>query len=169
MRVKIIEREVLNPLADTDSKKIKINPIPKNIDALILFDNTKPNANIILDFISKEIDFERLNKFNKPPGAPASEEQIENVQADLAILASGDCGSCTTWLVLDAIKLEKQGTPTISICSNIFAPFARELAKSYGAAELKIVEVKHPLAGQSEGIIRSRADQAIDQIKKMIS
>ena len=169
MRVKIVEREVLNPLAEVDVKKVKLNPIPRKIDVLSLVDNTKPNADLILDFISKEINFKKLNKVNKPAGAPASEKQIKNVQADLTILALGDCGSCTTWQILDAIKLEKQGISTISVCSDIFAPFARELAKSYGADQLKIVAVEHPIAGQSEDIIRNRVFLAMDNIKKMIN
>ena len=169
MRVKINEREVLNPLADTDATKIEVNPIPQKIEVLSLVDNTKPNADLILDFISKEIDFRRLNKIIKPAGAPASEEQIKNARADLAILALGDCGSCSTWEILDAINLEKQGTPTISICSHIFTPFVRELAESYGAGQLKIVEVEHPVAGQSEEMIKNRAEQAISQIKNMIN
>lgn len=168
MRVKIIERKVLSPLAETDTKKKELNRIPKNIDVLYLVDNTKPNAGLILDFISKDIDFRRVNKINKPAGTSVPEEQIKNIQADLAILALGDCGSCTTWQILDAIKLEKHGTPTISICSDIFMPFARELAVSYGAGHLKIVEVEHPLAGQSEEIIANKMPPVIRQLNKML-
>ena len=168
MKVKIIEREVLNPLAEVDALKVHVNFVPDNIDVLSLVDNTKPNADLILDLVSKDIENTTSIKIRKPTGAPATDKQIKQAKTNLSILALGDCGSCTTWLILDAIKLEKQGTPTISICSNIFAPFARQLAESYGASQLRIVEVEHPIAGQSKEIIRNKTEKTINQIKNII-
>lgn len=168
MKVKIIERETLNPLAEVDALKVHINPIPHNIDVLSLVDNTKPNADLILDLISKDIEHTTSIKIRKPAGAPATDEQIKQSKTSLSILALGDCGSCTTWLILDAIKLEKQGTPTISLCSDIFVPFARQLAESYGASQLRIVGVKHPIAGQSKEIIRNKTEKTVNQIKNII-
>lgn len=168
MKIKVIEREVLNPLADTDALKIEINHIPKKIDYISFLDNTKPNADLLLDIIRETLNFKSSTKVEKPAGAPGTDEQIRQAQADLCILALGDCGSCTTWLILDAIKLEKQGTPTISVCSDIFAPFARELAESYGAGQLRIVEVEHPLAGQSKESIEKKAQKVVNQIKNML-
>jgi hypothetical protein len=170
MRVKIVERKVLNPLADTDNLKVEINPIPKNIGLIALLDNTKPNADLILEIIEKNIGNDKFIKIKKPAGAPATKEQIKQAsQVDLSILALGDCGSCTTWLILDAIKLEKQGIPTLSICSHIFALFARELAESYGASDLQIIEVEHPLAGQSEEVIELKIQEVMDKIRKLMN
>jgi hypothetical protein len=168
MKVKIIEREVLNPLADTEALEVEINPIPEKIDSISLVDNTKPNADVLLDTIRENLKFKNPINVRKPAGAPGTDEQIKQAQPDLSILALGDCGSCTTWLILDAIKLEKQGTPTISVCSDIFAPFARELAESYGAGGLRIVEVEHPLAGQSRKSIENKGQKLINQIKSII-
>lgn len=168
MKIKVMEREVLNPLADTDALEIEVNPFPEKIDSISLVDNTKPNADLLLDIIRVNLNFNNSIKIRKPAGAPGTDEQIEQAQADLSILALGDCGSCTTWLILDAIKLEKQGTPTISICSDIFAPFARELAESYGACGLRIVEVEHPLAGQPRESVEKKGQNLIDQIKNII-
>ncbi len=168
MKVKVIEREVLNPLADTDALEIDINPIPKEIKSVSLVDNTKPNADVLLDNIREDLEFNDSIKVRKPAGAPGTDEQMKQAQADLSILALGDCGSCTTWLILDAIKLEEQGTPTISVCSDIFAPFAHELAKSYGAGELRIAEVEHPLAGQSKESIEKKEQKVINQIRNIL-
>ncbi len=168
MKIKVIEREVLNPLADTDALEIDVNPIPEKIDLISFLDNTKPNADVVLEIIRENLDFKSSNQVKKPAGAPGTDEQIRKAQADLCILALGDCGSCTTWLILDAIKLEKQGTPTISVCSDIFVPFARELADSYGAGGLRIVEVEHPLAGQSRESIESKAQKVVHEIKNML-
>jgi hypothetical protein len=168
MKIKIIEREVLNPLGDTDALEIELNDIPEQIGSLALIDNTKSGADILLKKINENIPSNKLINIKKPAGAPAADEQIKKARADLAILALGDCGSCTTWLILDAIKLEKHSIPTISICSDIFTSFAREMAQSYGATDLRIVEVKHPIAGQSREIIEDKAGSAINQIKKFL-
>ncbi|MCE7699225.1 MAG: hypothetical protein K8E24_010555, partial [Methanobacterium paludis] len=96
-------------------------------------------------------------------------QQIEKAaDAELSILALGDCGSCTTWVVLDAIRLEKRGVPTISICSHHFAPFARELAGSYGAKNLRIVEIEHPIAGLSEKDVKAKTLKIIPKIKEIL-
>ncbi|MCE5214045.1 MAG: hypothetical protein LLF83_04920 [Methanobacterium sp.] len=169
MNIKIVEREILNPLADTDTIKLELNPLPQNRRFIALLDNTKPNADLILNLIQENLEFDKFIRITKPAGDSATSDQIEQTaQADLIILALGDCGSCTTWLILDAIKLEKQGMPTISICSHIFAPFARELAESYGAHSLKIIEIEHPLAGQSKEVIKTKTQKIISQMNEML-
>lgn len=169
MNVKVIEREVLNPLADTDAQEIALNPISRDIKSISLLDNTKPSADIVLDTIRESLGYNKVVEAKKPAGAPGTDEQIElAAAADLCILALGDCGSCTTWLILDAIRLEKQGTPTISVCSDIFAPFARELAISYGAGNFRVVEVEHPLAGQPRESIIKKTEKAATKVKSML-
>lgn len=168
MRFKIIEQEVLSPLGKTDSTEVEVNPIPQRIESIALVDNTKPGADILLEKIKKNISASEFFTIKTPAGAPATEEQIKKAQADLVILALGDCGSCTTWLIFNAIKLEKQGIPSISVCSDIFASFGRVLAHSYGCRDLRIVEVEHPLAGQPKEIILDKAGTAVNQIKKLL-
>ncbi len=110
MKVKIVEKDVLNPLAENEAIRLEVNPIPENINKISLFDNTKPNANLILNIIAESLDNINFHRVTKPAGAPARPQQLKNAaQADLSILALGDCGSCTTWVILDAIRLEKEG------------------------------------------------------------
>ena len=170
MNVKIIEREVLNPLGETELEKVEMNPIPKDISRISLFDNTKPGADIILETLMESLREIEFSNVKKPAGAPATPQQLEKAtDAELSILALGDCGSCTSWVILDAIRLEKQGVPTISICSNHFAPFARELAESYGTKDLRIVEIEHPIAGLSEEDIKAKTLKIIPEIKELLS
>ena len=170
MNVKIIEREVLNPLGETEMEKVEINSIPKELSRISLFDNTKPGADIILEIVMESLSEIEFSDVKKPAGAPATPQQLENAaDAELSILALGDCGSCTTWVVLDAIKLEKRGMPTISICSHHFAPFARELAESYGAKNLRIIEIEHPIAGLSEEDVKAKTLKIIPEIKELLS
>lgn len=173
MKVKIIEKEVLSPLAEEKVVKIEINPIPNIINKISLFDNTKPNADLILETIQKNIkknsDFISFIRVKKPAGAPATPQQIKKAaKADVSILALGDCGSCTTWVILDAVRLEKEGTPTICICSHQFTSFAHELAKSHGLEKLRIIEIEHPIAGQSKPIVEDKTVRILPEIKNLL-
>ncbi|MDO5835029.1 MAG: UGSC family (seleno)protein [Methanobacterium sp.] len=162
MRVKLTEKDVLNPLGKVNGKDISLNPLPYDFDRVSMVDNTKPGADIILKVLSESLGNRKLQWLHKPAGAPATDFQIQKAaSADLAILALGDCGSCTSWVVLDAIRLEERGIPTISLCSDHFAPFARELAKSHGLSDLRILEVKHPIAGLSVEEVKEKASRIV--------
>ncbi|OPX57215.1 MAG: hypothetical protein A4E25_02464 [Methanobacterium sp. PtaB.Bin024] len=165
MKVKLTEREVLNPLGEVQDNKLDLNPLPYDFDKVSLVDNTKPGANIILKVLSKSLGNREFLCVKKPAGAPATEEQIKKAaSSDVAILALGDCGSCTSWVVLDAIRMEEEGTPTISICSDYFAPFARNLAESHGLKCLRILEIKHPIAGLESDEVEEKALKIVQNL-----
>ncbi len=151
MKLNIIKKDLMDPLAEMDSCTVNINPIPEHIDVISLLDNTKPGADLVLLFIEDNLDDKQFIHVKKPAGAPATTNQIQKAgKADLAILAIGDCGSCSSWVILDAIRLEKMGIPTVSICSDVFNDFAHKLANSHGASDLRIFSVDHPIAGLSK-------------------
>ena len=168
MRVKVTEKEVMDPLAETAAEKIELPPIPIKINKITYFDNTKPNADVILEKIQENLNIEYI-KAIKPAGAPAADEQMnEAKKGDLVILALGDCGSCTTWVILDAIRLEKEGIPTICICTHKFTDYAYSLAKAQGAEDLRIVEIEHPIAGLEEDAVKAKTEKIIPEIKKLL-
>jgi hypothetical protein len=156
MNIKVIEKDLLNPLAETDEVKINLNHIPDDFEYVSLLDNTKPGADVILRFVEENLGNKKYTWVQKPAGAPATIKQLESAsKSEIVVLALGDCGSCSSWIILDAIRLEKMGTPTISICSDKFSTFAYELAKSHGAKDLNILSLEHPIAGLSnEEIIK---------------
>lgn len=169
MKYSIVERDVLNPVADTDRLKIGLNPIKGDINSIALFDNTKPHADLILDVIRKDLAEINFFTVKKPAGAPAPAQQIQKAtSADLSILALADCGSCTAWVILDAIRLENEGIATISICSHQFYPFARELAQWHGMGDLRIIQIPHPIAGQSKEQVAEKTRKILPQIKDLL-
>lgn len=169
MRVKLTEKEVLNPLGVVQEKKVSLNPLPYDFDKVSLVDNTKPGADIILNVLQESLGNREFIKVQKPAGAPATPEQLKRAAStELAILALGDCGSCTSWVIMDAIRLENKGIPAISICSHRFTPFARELAKSHGLNELRILEIEHPISGLSEGEIRGKTEKIIPKLQYIL-
>ena len=168
MRVKVTEKEVMDPLAETASEKIIISPIPQKINKIAYFDNTKPNADVILNTIQENINTGYI-KAIKPAGDAATDEQMNKAKkGDIVILALGDCGSCTTWVILDAIRLEKEEIPTICICTHKFTDYAYSLAKAQGAENLRIVKIEHPIAGLEEDAVKSKTEKIIPEIKKLL-
>jgi len=169
MTVNIVERDVMDPLADSGGEKVALNDIPEIIKSISLFDNTKPHANTILNIVGSQLDEFKIITAQKPAGAAASPQQLEKAaQGDVCILALGDCGSCTTWVILDAIRLEKEGVPTLSICSHKFSPFAQKLARAHGAEVLRIIEVPHPIAGRSKEEVEDKTLNIVPEIKEIL-
>ena len=151
MNVKVIEKDLMNPLAEIDEVNLDLNQIPFDLEYVTLLDNTKPGADLILGFVEENLGNRKFTWVQKPAGAPATIKQLRTAaKSEIVVLALGDCGSCSSWVILDAIRLEKMGIPTISICSDRFSPFAHELAKSHGAKDLNILSLEHPIAGLSE-------------------
>lgn len=169
MKIKVIEKEVMDPLAETMAQKIEISPIPEKISKITYFDNTKPNADVILNTVREKLNIEHIEAI-KPAGAPATEEQMKIAKkGDVVILALGDCGSCTTWVILDAIRLEKEGKPTLCICTHEFTEYAHSLAKAHGAEDLRIVEIQHPIAALEEDEVKEKTLKIIPEIKKLLN
>ncbi len=169
MNINVIERDLMNPLAESAGKKIVLRNIPSKIEKISLFDNTKPNADVILETIESQLEGMEIIHSEKPAGAGATDAQLQNAaQGDVSILALGDCGSCTTWVILDAIRLEKKGVATISICSHKFASFARNLAQAHGAENLRILEVDHPIAGREKGEVVEKALKIVPEINQIL-
>jgi len=169
MRVKVIEKEVMDPLAETAAKKIEMSPIPEKIRKITYFDNTKPNADVILNTIREKLNIEAIEAI-KPAGAPATEEQMQMAKkGDLMVLALGDCGSCTTWVILDAIRLEKEGKPVLCICTHEFTDYAHSLAKAHGAEDLRIIKIQHPIAGLEEDEVKAKTEKITPEIKKLLN
>ncbi len=168
MRVNIVEKDVMDPIAEAVSPRVEITPIPKIINKISYFNNTKPGASVILDIIQKNLNKDYI-EVKKPAGAPASEEQIKKVEeGDLVILALGDCGSCSTWIILDSIRLEKEKIPTICICTHKFSDYSHSLAKAQGAENLRIVEISHPIAGLKKNEVRLKTEKIIPKIKDVL-
>lgn len=169
MKVKVVERDVMNPLAETGDYKIDLNKTAPDFTKLTLFNNTKPGADVILDYLGENLGKHEIIRVKKPAGAPATQNQLEKAaEGDVVILGLGDCGSCSSWVILDAIRLEKQGVPTISICSTSFSDFAHELARAHGAEDLNIIPIQHPIAGSSILDIKKKTRQILPLIKELV-
>ncbi|GAB3523336.1 hypothetical protein GCM10027575_55580 [Phytohabitans suffuscus] len=84
------------------------------------------------------------------------------------IVGIGACGSCTRWVVKDAIELERSGTPTVSLYTQAFAILAVTVAKSEGMADLLNVLLPHPLNSLADDEVRSAARASIDRVTQAL-
>jgi hypothetical protein len=169
MNVKVIEKDLMDPLAEINKVNIDLNHIPHDFDYVTLLDNTKPGADVVLKFVEENLGKRKFNWVKKPAGAPATIKQLKKAaESEIVFLALGDCGSCSSWVILDAIRLEKMGIPTISICSDRFSSFAHELAKSHGAEALNILSVEHPIAGLSREEIVKKTLEILPSLRYIL-
>jgi hypothetical protein len=83
--------------------------------------------------------------------------------ADLVLTGTGDCGSCTTWSVHDAIALERARVPAVLFCTTPFVALAEAIA-SHEEQALRIAIVEHPSGGIDGEAVADRAAKVIPQV-----
>jgi len=66
-------------------------------------------------------------------------------QSDLAIVGLGNCGSCTSWTIADALTAAATGMPTIGVATAHFEGLANNLAKRGGRSGLRLHILPYPL------------------------
>jgi hypothetical protein len=78
-------------------------------------------------------------------------------RVDVAITATGDWVSCTTWCSHVTRALESRGIPTVMIASDVFSRFGRRMAATQACPYVVIAETPNPIGqAETEGI-RTRA------------
>ena len=77
MKVNVVEKDVLNPLAEINKVKMELNPIPYDFESISLLDNTKPGANVILEIIKENLGKRKFIKVKKSAGYAATIKQLE--------------------------------------------------------------------------------------------
>jgi len=94
---------------------------------------------------------------------PADADGIQG-QVDVVVGTTGDCGSCTSWLIHDMVELEKRGIPTTSFVSQTFVDDAHQSAQTFGIADLPLTVVALPFTNQSPDEIASSVDGSLEQV-----
>jgi hypothetical protein len=169
---------VLDPTARAAQKVLKMAPGGGDLKGRVVgfVWNNKPGGDILLDRFAKLLDekfhFSRMVKHIKPyasSGADVGTLDSLSATCDLVIIAMGDCGSCTSYVVHDAVEFEKRGTPTVSIISTEFEGLGKVEAQALGMANLPMVIVPHPIGGIPLEDVVKKADNAFDSMIKALS
>jgi hypothetical protein len=80
-----------------------------NVPGVERVDGTQPRTGRVLD---------RWDRFNR--------------SVDWALVGFGGCGGCAPWAVMDAVELERNGVPTVTLISVDLEGVARRTAESMG-------------------------------------
>lgn len=163
--------EILSPYPEeTDTGVSVLTDRLGSIDgaSLALFSNNKLNADHFLrgvgEYVEATVDATVSEVVYKNVATSPASEAIYSKLAryDAVLVAYGDCGSCSSWTVHDAIQLERAGVPTVVFCSNEFTALAQFEAEKQECPGLPIVEFEHPIADLSpDAVLAERATESV--------
>ena len=151
---------------------------PRNtkLDGLRLgvLDNSKWNANKLLRgavaALAENIMFAAVNYYVKhsfsKDAAPELIKQIAQ-ENDVVLTAIGDCGSCCSCCIRDAIELEKLGIPCAAIITTEFVRETELLRRALGMPNFEAVVIDHPVSSITKVEISARVRQIKDQAEKI--
>ncbi|HEV7649061.1 MAG TPA: hypothetical protein VGP26_12925 [Actinophytocola sp.] len=145
-------------------------PRPEGLGGLTvgLLDNNKPGASIILTHLGELLrqrgaaDVKYWCKAHPSGPSPYVAEAAK--QADIVISGVGDCGSCSSWSLRDALDVEAHGRPTVTLVSTPFLAKTRIEADAIGLAGAPIFAVEHPMATRSDADLRTEAESLLGAI-----
>jgi hypothetical protein len=137
--------------------------------------NTKWNAAKLLRATVRELaeqglTFASVTHYDKHHfSSDASPELISQIAAenDVALTAIGDCGSCCSACVNDAVRLEEAGVPTVAIVTTEFENEARLQRESRGMADLEPAVVTHPISSLTLEQLDGRAAEVVPQARRI--
>lgn len=151
---------------------------PRNtkLDGLRLgvLDNSKWNANKLLRgasaALSENIMFAAVNYYVKhsfsKDAAPELIKQIAQ-ENDIVLTAIGDCGSCCSCCIRDAIVLEKLGIPSAAIITTEFVRETELTRRALGMPNFEAVVIDHPVSSVTQDEINARVRQIKEQAEKI--
>jgi hypothetical protein len=163
---------VFDPRGSVERKVMPIAPRPTALRGLRLgiLDNSKWNANKLLRgaaaALSGSIEFAAVNYYVKHSfSKDAFPELIERIAAenDIVLTAIGDCGSCTSGSVRDAIQLESRGVPSAVIITTEFERETDLTRVALGMPALQPVVIDHPVSSITADEIAARVEQITHQ------
>ena len=167
---------IFDPRGVVESSNTPIAARPNNLDGLRLaiLDNSKWNANKILRTstaaLEKNVTFGKVNYYVKHSfSKDAAPELIAEIAAnnDLVLTAIGDCGSCCSCCIRDAVALEKLGIPAAAIITTEFERETELTRTAIGMQGLIPVVIDHPVSSITPAEVESRAAQVALQAPKV--
>ncbi|SOD74962.1 tetrahydrofolate dehydrogenase/cyclohydrolase-like protein [Jatrophihabitans sp. GAS493] len=98
-------------------------------------------------------------------------EMLEEVvgQCDAVVSAMGQCGSCTSSAVRDAVLCSRRGVASVALMTEKFYESGQFVARSVGLPDVPRVQLPHPTAGTGHDRIAEIADSVADSIVARLS
>jgi hypothetical protein len=156
---------VFDPRGTVDAEEIPVAPRVATLAGLRLgvLDNSKWNANKLLRgasaVLAEAAPFAAISYYVKHSfSKDAAPELIDEIAraSDLVLTAIGDCGSCTSACLRDAIALEQRGIPTATVITTEFVRETELTRRALGMTGLQVVVIDHPVSTITPAEVASR-------------
>tara|TARA_B100000676_G_C18056381_1_gene834706 strand:- start:378 stop:596 length:219 start_codon:yes stop_codon:yes gene_type:complete len=70
--------------------------------------------------------------------------------------------------VHDGIHVEKAGTPSVTICTDVFRVTSESMAAMWGAEGYNIVYTSHPISELNRSELRARCEEMFPEIASIL-
>jgi hypothetical protein len=167
---------VFDPRGVVDQDATPVAPRKHQLNGLRLgiLDNSKWNANKLLrgasSALGESVKFAAVNYYVKhsfsKDAAPELIEQIAR-ENDIVLTAIGDCGSCCSCCIRDAIALEMLGLPSAAVITTEFVNETELTKHAIGMPGLHPVVIDHPVSSITPVEIESRVAQINKQAQEV--
>jgi hypothetical protein len=167
--------KLLRPVQPAVFKPLVLAPRICTLDGQVvgLFSNRKLGADQLLELIYSELEREYRIADVIRGGYDVSNPMTEPawgraLDCTVVILAVGDCGSCSSSGVVNALQLERAGIPTLLVSTEPFENVCRTMAGMHGAPNFRWAIVPHPIGRLDEATLAERARLAAVQLREII-
>jgi hypothetical protein len=137
-----------------------------------LWSNQKLNASRILEMVRAELAaryrFDVVHGVYDPGALQPEDGWGELARCDAVIMATGDCGACSTSGIANAIEIEKRGIPAVLISTKPFFQAVTTTAQLRGMPDITWAVVEHPLGSLDEAALAERAKAATPQVLELL-
>lgn len=156
---------LFDPRGVVDENATPVAPRKSKLDGLRLgiLDNSKWNANKLLrgtsSALRESVKFAAVNYYVKHSfSKDAAFELIEQIarENDIVLTAIGDCGSCCSCCIRDAVALEKLGLPSAAVITTEFVNETELTKHAIGMPALQPVVIDHPVSSITSAEIEDR-------------
>src|SRR5215470_11666936 len=167
---------VFDPRGTVDQTVTPNAPRKMKLDGLRLgiLDNSKWNANKLLRgasaALSEDIKFAAVNYYVKQSfSKDAAPELIARIAQDndIVLTAIGDCGSCCSCCIRDAVALEKLGVPSAAIITTEFVRETQLTRQALGMPDFEPVVIDHPVSSITQKEIGMRVHQIRERAERI--
>jgi hypothetical protein len=167
---------VFDPRGVVDLAATPLAPRKPTLEGLRLgvLDNAKWNANKLLRGASAalgaDIAFAAVNYYVKHSfSKDAAPELIAQIARDndIVLTAIGDCGSCCSCCIRDAVALEKLGVPAAAIITTEFVRETQLTRQAIGMPDFEPVVIDHPVSSITSEEIDARVRQIRERAERV--
>lgn len=167
---------LFDPRGVVDLAVTPLAPRKRELDGLRLgiLDNSKWNANKLLrgasTALGKNITFASVNYYVKQSfSKDAAPELIAQIARhnDIVLTAIGDCGSCCSCCIRDAVALERLGIPSAAIVTTEFVRETELTRRALGMPDFEPVVIDHPVSSITQDEIDARVRQIRERAEKI--